>query len=65
MGENVIELCASVLVWLLPTFLFFATFYSDWELGIMGENLVGVPDGVVAGFFWAYFIIKRFTMLSL
>ena len=39
--------------------------YSDWTLGVMAGNLLGVPSGDIAVLFWSYFALKRFTMLSL
>lgn len=38
-------------------------FYSDWVLGAIANNLVGVPAGDPAYLYWAYFIAKRIPLL--
>lgn len=45
-------------------FLVLSALYSDWCLGIMLDNLVGVPSGDKSIFYWTYFVAKRLTMLS-
>ncbi|KJA25322.1 hypothetical protein HYPSUDRAFT_161005 [Hypholoma sublateritium FD-334 SS-4] len=46
-------------------FIALSAFYSDWSLGIMLDNILGTPSGDNSGFYWTYFIAKRFTMFSL
>lgn len=48
----------------LVTFTILAAFYGDWALGMMTNNLVGLPSGDNAAFYWAYFLSKRLTLLS-
>ncbi|KAF8892898.1 hypothetical protein BD779DRAFT_1436605, partial [Infundibulicybe gibba] len=45
-------------------FVLLAAFYSDWALGMMTGNIVGLPSGDTSGLFWTYFLAKRLTMLS-
>jgi hypothetical protein len=45
-------------------FLVLSALYSDWCLGIMLDNLLGVPSGDKSVFYWTYFVAKRLTMLS-
>ncbi|TFK75698.1 hypothetical protein BDN72DRAFT_885711 [Pluteus cervinus] len=51
-------LCSTVV------FTILAAFYSDWALGIMTNNLVGLPSGDNSGIFWSYWVAKRLTMFS-
>jgi hypothetical protein len=48
------------------TFSALSVFYSDWVLGMLTTNLVGLPstssDSSV--FYWTYFISKRLPMFS-
>jgi len=41
-----------------------APLYADWALGAMADNLLGVPSGDSAPLYWSYFVLKRFTMIS-
>ncbi|KAF9011847.1 hypothetical protein BDQ17DRAFT_792344 [Cyathus striatus] len=61
----------TVLVWgfggfAISVFLFtvLAAFYSDWALGMMTDNLIGLPSGDNSALFWSYFVAKRLTMFS-
>jgi hypothetical protein len=38
--------------------------YGDWALGVMSNNLLGVPSGDSSALYWSYFILKRLTMFS-
>ncbi|TFK31959.1 hypothetical protein BDQ12DRAFT_639416 [Crucibulum laeve] len=46
-------------------FTVLAAFYGDWTLGMMTNNLVGLPSGDNSGLYWSYFVAKRLTMFSL
>ena len=46
------------------TFSILAVFYSDWVLGMMTSNLVGLPSKDSYVFYWTYFISKRLPMFS-
>jgi len=48
----------------LALFLVCSVLYSDWCLGIMLDNLVGVPSSDKSTLYWTYFVAKRLTMLS-
>jgi hypothetical protein len=37
----------------------------DWVLGIMADNLLGVPSGDNIALYWTYFASKRLTMFSI
>jgi hypothetical protein len=39
--------------------------YSDWILGTIAYNLVGVPSSDIAILYWTYFVAKRLPMFSL
>jgi hypothetical protein len=47
------------LVWDLAAFGILAVFYSDWALGMMTGNIVGLPSGDVAALYWSYFVGKN------
>lgn len=49
----------------LVLFIVLGAFYSDWSLGIMLNNLIGIPSSDTSGIYWTYFIAKRFTLFSL
>ena len=38
--------------------------YSDWALGVMSNNLTGLPSPDNAPLYWTYWLVKRFTMIS-
>jgi len=42
---------------------FIYALYSDWAIGVMANNIVGLPSSDVAWFYWPYFILARLTML--
>ncbi|KAF2250208.1 hypothetical protein BU26DRAFT_455735 [Trematosphaeria pertusa] len=46
-------------------FGFFSALYSDLVLGAIAGNMLGLPSGDFAVLYWAWFIAKRFTLLSL
>lgn len=50
--------------WAFATFSLLAVFYSDWVLGMMTTNLVGLPSKDSSVFYWTYFISKRLPMFS-
>jgi hypothetical protein len=39
-----------------------ASLYSDWVLGLISGDLVGVPSGDIAALFWMYFMAKRLPL---
>jgi hypothetical protein len=39
--------------------------YSDWILGAIAENLVGMPSSDNMVLYWSYFIVKRLPLLSI
>ncbi|KAE8447825.1 hypothetical protein EG329_010054 [Mollisiaceae sp. DMI_Dod_QoI] len=41
-----------------------AALYSDWVLGAIAGNLVGLPSGDVAPLYWGYILAKRLPFLS-
>jgi len=45
-------------------FLVLSALYADWCLGIMLDNIVGVPSGDKSILYWTYFVAKRLTMFS-
>ncbi|TFK73130.1 hypothetical protein BDN72DRAFT_791320 [Pluteus cervinus] len=45
-------------------FTFFAALYADWALGLIANNLVGLPSSDNSKFYWTYWAAKRLTMLS-
>ena len=49
----------------LVLFIVLGAFYSDWALGIMLDNLVGIPSSDASGVYWTYFVAKRLTLFSL
>ncbi|KAF8186441.1 hypothetical protein BJ912DRAFT_971909 [Pholiota molesta] len=49
----------------LIAFVGLSALYSDWSLGIMLNNILGIPSGDSSGFYWTYFVAKRLTMFSL
>ena len=49
-------------VFTLFLWVILAAFYSDWALGMMMDNLTGVPSGDHSAFYWTYFVAKRLTM---
>lgn len=53
------------LIWVVGTFSVLAVFYSDWALGIMTDNIGGLPSGDAAALYWTYWISKRLPMFSL
>jgi len=61
------ERCGQLIVglgWMFVTFTILSVFYSDWVLGMMTTNLVGLPTGDSSVFYWTYFISKRLPMFS-
>jgi hypothetical protein len=49
---------------LLITLGIFRALYSDFALGSISSNMVGVPSGDTSWLFWGYFAFKRLPMLS-
>ncbi|PQE28378.1 hypothetical protein CJF30_00008086 [Rutstroemia sp. NJR-2017a BBW] len=49
---------------LLITVGIFGALYSDFALGSISSNMVGVPSGDTSWLFWGYFAFKRLPMLS-
>ncbi len=47
----------------ISLFCVLAALYSDWALGVMSHNLLGVPSPEIVVLWWTYFIIERLTML--
>jgi len=45
-------------------FIALSAFYSDWCLGLMLGDLLGVPSSDNAPFYWIYFAAKRLSMFS-
>jgi hypothetical protein len=41
-----------------------AALYSDWVLGAIAGNLVGLPSGDVAPLYWGYILAKRLPFFS-
>jgi len=41
-----------------------AALYSDWILGAIAGNLVGLPSGDVTLLYWGYIVAKRLPFLS-
>lgn len=41
-----------------------AALYSDWILGAIAGNLVGLPSGDVAPLYWGYILAKRLPFFS-
>jgi len=41
-----------------------AALYGDWALGVMVNNLLGIPSSDLKYAFWSYFVLKRLTMFS-
>lgn len=41
-----------------------AALYSDWVLGAIAGNMVGLPSRDVAAMYWAYFFAKRLPLFS-
>jgi len=58
------EVSVAGLRWAFVTFTTLAVFYSDWVLGMMTTNLVGLPSKDSSVFYWTYFISKRLPMFS-
>ena len=44
--------------------IIFGVLYSDWILGEIAGNLVGIPSGDVRALYWAYFAAKRLPMFT-
>ncbi|EAU84073.2 hypothetical protein CC1G_06935 [Coprinopsis cinerea okayama7 len=42
-----------------------AAFYGDWALGLMTDNLIGLPSGDYRALYWLYFTAKRLPMFSM
>jgi hypothetical protein len=55
-GENFIK---AQLALDLAAFGIPAVFYSEWTLGMMTGNIVGLPSGDVAALYWSYFVGKN------
>ena len=53
------------IVWVVGTFSILAVFYSDWALGMMTENIGGLPSSDASALYWTYWVSKRFPMFSL
>ncbi|TEB26885.1 hypothetical protein FA13DRAFT_1737095 [Coprinellus micaceus] len=53
------------LVWVVGTFSILAVFYSDWALGMLTDNIPGLPSGDASALYWTYWISKRLPMFSL
>jgi hypothetical protein len=44
---------------------FLGVLYSDWILGSIAEDLVGLPSSDNAILYWTYFVAKRLPLLSI
>jgi len=42
----------------------FSVLYSDWVLGIVGDNLAGAPSSDIVKLYWIYFVAKRLSLFS-
>src|SRR5258708_11285203 len=40
------------------------TFFGDWALGLILDNMSGAPSHDNAAVYWIYFVAKRLTLLS-
>ncbi|KAF8647317.1 hypothetical protein AX16_006779 [Volvariella volvacea WC 439] len=47
------------------SFIIGSALYSDWALGVMSGNLLGIPSGDATKLYWAYWAVERLPMLSL
>ncbi|TFK73128.1 hypothetical protein BDN72DRAFT_814932 [Pluteus cervinus] len=52
------------LMFFFSAFTFFAALYADWALGLIANNLVGLPSSDNSKFYWTYWMAKRLTMFS-
>lgn len=48
----------------VAVFGFFSALYGDLVLGIIADNVLGVPTGDVTPLYWIWFVAKRFPLLS-
>ena len=53
------------LVGMVGTFNVIRTFYSDWVLGEMTDDIAGLPSGDRVVIYWLYWISERLPMFSL
>ncbi|KAF6751715.1 hypothetical protein DFP72DRAFT_1034123 [Ephemerocybe angulata] len=53
------------LTWVVSAFSILAVFYSDWALGMMTDNITGLPSGDASALYWTYWVSKRLPMFSL
>jgi hypothetical protein len=63
-GKDSLEAAGLCLGIAFVAFSALSVFYSDWVLGMMTTNLVGLPSSDSSVFYWTYFISKRLPMLS-
>ncbi|KAF8652200.1 hypothetical protein AX16_004503 [Volvariella volvacea WC 439] len=56
-----LEYCVGVA---FTTFALLAALYADWALGMMTDNLVGLPTSDNSVLYWCYFAAKRLPMAS-
>ncbi|KAJ3535627.1 hypothetical protein NMY22_g6403 [Coprinellus aureogranulatus] len=64
-GPTARRLVFGGLIWMVGTFSVLAVFYSDWALGMMTDNIPGLPSGDASALYWTYWISKRLPMFSL
>lgn len=49
----------------IAVFGFFSALYGDLVLGVIADNIIGLPTGdAIVPIFWIWFIAKRLTLLS-
>lgn len=53
------------MIWVVGAFSILAVFYSDWALGMMSDNITGLPSGDASALYWTYWVSKRLPMFSL
>lgn len=52
------------LLYVAVSFSLLSILYCDWALGIITDNICGLPSSDTAALNWAYWISKRLTMFS-
>ncbi|TFK29559.1 hypothetical protein FA15DRAFT_664107 [Coprinopsis marcescibilis] len=63
--EKAKRIILGAIVWVVGSFSILAVFYSDWALGMMTNNITGLPSSDAAAVYWTYWVAKRLPMFSL
>ena len=64
LGKNTVAIGVMVFVVAGSATSVLAAFYSDWILGAIAGNLVGLPSGDIAPLYWGYILAKRLPFFS-